>query len=175
MSGSAFIWTIFIFGLVLLIAGVWMFADAWDRMGLTAAIAWAVGFLFFPPIVFVYFLMLGIGTLSGSFHTRVAREDEQWFGKYASSMRTHREDHVRPLTRKELDEIRNLRLPERVEDFELDDRIEEFLKAGRHKEAVAYAKEMLEMARELKDASQIRRYEKYVFLLQLGPLRGNGV
>jgi len=167
------IWLLmFAIGFAILAAGLWMFSDAYDRLGLFAAVAWGIGFVFFPPIVIVYFLLLHLAGFSGWLHTRASREDEAWFKKHAPALRTHREDDVKPLTREELMEVAKLKLPEKMEEHELDERIEELLQAGRLRDATTYARDMLEMARELKDATQVKRYEKYVFLLELGPLGG---
>jgi len=166
------IWLLmFAVGFAILAAGLWMFFDAYDRMGLTAAVAWGIGFVLCPPIVIVYFLLLHLAGFSGWLHTRVSHKDEAWFRKHALAMRTHREDHVKPLSREELAEVAKLELPETMEEHELDGRIEELLDTGHLKDATAYAKDMLEMARERRDTIQIKRYEKYVFLLELGHLR----
>ncbi len=165
------IWWLMAIGILLLVAALWMFFDAYDRMGLFGAALWAIGFYLFPPIIIVYWLMLHATGLAAARRARVSREKEAWFKKYAPAMRTHREDNVKPPSRAELEAVARLRLPEKIEEHELDERIEELVKAGKHKDAVAYARDMLEMARELKDSAQVRRYEKYVFLLELGPLR----
>ncbi len=154
---------------IYLIVGFWLIWDSSNRMGNWLGLVITLVYAFIPFIVVIYVILLLTGTLSSHVKTRVSREDEDWFERYSPVLRHRRAEE--PPSKKDLLEISRLKIEDQISDAERNDRIEELLSAGKRDDAIALAEDLLKIAREYNDKKNIKRYEKYLLVLRLGPRR----
>jgi hypothetical protein len=99
--------------------------------------------------------------------TRASRADEFWFWQYRHHMRHHRVT-PKPLTKRELDAIGAIRIDTDITEEEKDSNVEGYLLSGQRDEALKYVRDMLHVARSMRDKKAVARYEKYFLAIRLG-------
>jgi uncharacterized membrane protein (DUF485 family) len=140
-----------VFGLIALVAGIWMIIDAWNNYGSGWGIASCLGCLFFSWIAIIVYIII-----------RFAAAPPDKFRE-----RTPNQGYYQPPA------VYGGGQSAAPQDLELapaerDERIDGLLAEGKAREAMDAAQEMLKMARDFKDAGGQKRYAKYVERIRLG-------
>jgi hypothetical protein len=166
-AGIAFV----IVGLVLVMISLWFWWDACEYFDYFGAGALVIAFIIVGPTVLLgYIAAKALANLTTLIRCRPRKEDEWWYWRYRHHLRQHRIE-TKPLTRKELDAIGNIRIDTTISEEEKDRNIEEYLMSGRRDEAIKYTKEMLTVAKSMRDNKAAQRYEKYLLAIMSGKLQ----
>lgn len=160
-----------VFMLVLIVLGLgalWLWWDSFDFFDFMGATALMLAFLLISPLVL--FAYIGARMLANAItwaRTRVSRADEFWFWQFRYHMRHHRAA-PRPLTKKDMETISAIKIDTDIAEDEKDSNVERFLLSGQRDEAINYVREMLHVAKSMRDKQAVARYEKYFLVLRLG-------
>ena len=154
--------------IVLGLGALWLWLDAFDFFDFMGATALALTFILISPLVL--FAYIGARMLANAItwaRTRVSRADEFWFWQYRHHMRHHRAA-PRPLTKRDMETISAIKIDTDIAEDEKDSNVERFLLSGQRDEAINYVREMLHVAKSMRDKQAVARYEKYFLVLRLG-------
>lgn len=159
--------------IVLSLGALWLWWDSFDFFDFMGATALMLTFLLISPLVLLAYI--GARMLANAVtwaRTRVSRADEFWFWQYRHHMRHHRAT-PRPLTKRDLETISAIKIDTDITDDEKDTNVERFLLSGQRDQAIKYVRDMLHVAKSMRDKQAIARYEKYFLVLRLGkPVSG---
>jgi len=160
------------FVLVLLavsLVALWLWWDSYDFFDFMGATALLLAFMFISPLVLLAYLgAKGLAFAATWARTRSPREVEMWFRRYRHALRPHRLA-PQPLTKRDLDAIAAIKIDTEITEAERDANIEEYLQSGQREEALRYVRDMLHVAKSMRDAKAVARYENYYLALRLGP------
>lgn len=151
----------------------WLWWDSYDFFDFPGATALMLAFMLISPLVLLAYIgARWLAYLATWLRTRVPLADEQWFRRYRHVLRHHRLQ-PKPLTRRELQAIDSIKIDTEITEAERDSHVDEYLSSGHREEAIGYIRDMLHVARSMKDKKAIARYEKYYLTVRLGrPVSG---
>ena len=137
---------ILIVGFVLLIAGIWMVIDAWGNYGAGWGCLSGIGCFFFSWIAIIVYLIIRFAA--------------------APPGRTVKPSYASPAEGAPVDYAPLPPVDITLTAEERDARLDEMIERGDYRAALDQAQEMLQMARDFKNTSGLRRYAKYIELIE---------